>query len=181
MRGLPKDVLKMVSGLILPSGLAGHRGQLCSVRNDHPGNPSKKKQADNLNNSRPSNLSTQPLPTLPYTEQSHQRPSVIIMTPSEAPTTVSRRQLGMPVLETIGSVTSSGSVELSRAPVFSCSTPKDSGRSDSLLSRASDTSNPLIGQGGTVPPVHPRRISRSGGHPTIITSTITKTPMANQR
>ena len=26
---LPKDVLKMASGLISPSGLAGHRGQLC--------------------------------------------------------------------------------------------------------------------------------------------------------
>ena len=31
MRELPKDVLKMASGLILPSGLAGHRRQLCNV------------------------------------------------------------------------------------------------------------------------------------------------------
>ena len=30
MRKLPKDVLKMASGLISPSGLAGHRGQLCN-------------------------------------------------------------------------------------------------------------------------------------------------------
>ena len=29
MRELPKDVLKMASGLILPSGLAGHRRPLC--------------------------------------------------------------------------------------------------------------------------------------------------------
>ena len=29
MRKLPKDVLKMASGLILPSGLAGHRRPLC--------------------------------------------------------------------------------------------------------------------------------------------------------
>ena len=29
MRELPKDVLKMASGLILPSGLAGHHRQLC--------------------------------------------------------------------------------------------------------------------------------------------------------
>ena len=29
MRELPKDVLKMASGLISPSGLAGHCGQLC--------------------------------------------------------------------------------------------------------------------------------------------------------
>ena len=29
MPGLPKDVLKMASGLISPSGLAGHCGQLC--------------------------------------------------------------------------------------------------------------------------------------------------------
>ena len=130
-----------------------------SGRNDCLGNL-------NNGNARPSNLSTQPLPTLPHTEQSHQRPSVIMTTPSEAPTAVSRRHVGMPVLETIGSVTTSGSVELSRAPVFSCSTPKDSGRSDSLLSRASDTSGPLIGQGGTVPPGHPRRISRSVVHST---------------
>ena len=103
-----------------------------SVRNDYP---SKKKQADNLINSRPSNLGTQPLPNLPYTEQSHQRH---MMTPSAAPTTVFRRQVGMPVLETIGSVTSSASVELSRAPAFTCSTPKDSGQSDFLFSMASD-------------------------------------------
>ena len=31
MRELPKDVLKMASGLISPSGLAGHRRQLCNV------------------------------------------------------------------------------------------------------------------------------------------------------
>ena len=31
VRTLPKDVLKMASGLILPSGLAGHRRQLCNV------------------------------------------------------------------------------------------------------------------------------------------------------
>ena len=31
MRELPKDVLKMASGLISPSGLAGHRRQLCIV------------------------------------------------------------------------------------------------------------------------------------------------------
>ena len=31
VRRLPKDVLKMASGLISPSGLAGHRGQLCIV------------------------------------------------------------------------------------------------------------------------------------------------------
>ena len=31
MREVPKDVLKMASGLISPSGLAGHRGQLCTV------------------------------------------------------------------------------------------------------------------------------------------------------
>ena len=31
VREVPKDVLKMASGLILPSGLAGHRGQLCIV------------------------------------------------------------------------------------------------------------------------------------------------------
>ena len=31
MRKLSKDVLKMASGLISPSGLAGHRGQLCNV------------------------------------------------------------------------------------------------------------------------------------------------------
>ena len=31
VRELPKDVLKMASGLISPSGLAGHRRQLCSV------------------------------------------------------------------------------------------------------------------------------------------------------
>ena len=30
VRKLPKDVLKMASGLISPSGLAGHRGQLCT-------------------------------------------------------------------------------------------------------------------------------------------------------
>ena len=30
MRKLPKDVLKMASGLILPSGLAGHRRPLCT-------------------------------------------------------------------------------------------------------------------------------------------------------
>ena len=30
VRELPKDVLKMASGLISPSGLAGHRRQLCS-------------------------------------------------------------------------------------------------------------------------------------------------------
>ena len=29
MRKLPKDVLKMASGLISPSGLAGHRRPLC--------------------------------------------------------------------------------------------------------------------------------------------------------
>ena len=28
---VPKDVLKMASGLISPSGMAGHRGQLCNV------------------------------------------------------------------------------------------------------------------------------------------------------
>ena len=108
------------------------------VRNDHPGNPREKKKADNLINSRPSNLGTQPLPNLPYTEQSHQRQSVNMMTPSAAPTTVFRRQVGMPVLETIGSITSSASVELSRAPAFTCSTPKDSGQSDFLFSIASD-------------------------------------------
>ena len=32
MRELPKDVLKMASGLISPSGLAGHRRQLCNVK-----------------------------------------------------------------------------------------------------------------------------------------------------
>ena len=32
VRELPKDVLKMASGLISPSGLAGHRRQLCSGR-----------------------------------------------------------------------------------------------------------------------------------------------------
>ena len=31
MRKLPKDVLKMASGLILPSGLAGHRRPLCNI------------------------------------------------------------------------------------------------------------------------------------------------------
>ena len=31
MHELPKDVLKMASVLILPSGLAGHRRQLCNV------------------------------------------------------------------------------------------------------------------------------------------------------
>ena len=31
VRELPKDVLKMASGLISPSGLAGHRRQLCTV------------------------------------------------------------------------------------------------------------------------------------------------------
>ena len=31
VRELPKDVLKMASGLISPSGLAGHRRQLCIV------------------------------------------------------------------------------------------------------------------------------------------------------
>ena len=31
MRKLPKDVLKMASGLISPSGLAGHCRQLCNV------------------------------------------------------------------------------------------------------------------------------------------------------
>ena len=31
VRKLPKDVLKMASGLISPSGLAGHRRQLCIV------------------------------------------------------------------------------------------------------------------------------------------------------
>ena len=31
VREPPKDVLKMASGLISPSGLAGHRGQLCNV------------------------------------------------------------------------------------------------------------------------------------------------------
>ena len=31
VRKLPKDVLKMASGLISPSGLAGHRRPLCSV------------------------------------------------------------------------------------------------------------------------------------------------------
>ena len=72
------------------------------------------------------------------TKDQDQRPSVIMMTPSAAPTTVFRRQVGMPVLETIGSVTSSASVELSRAPAFTCSTPKDSGQSDSLFSMASD-------------------------------------------
>ena len=30
MRKLPKDVLKMASGLISPSGLAGHRRPLCN-------------------------------------------------------------------------------------------------------------------------------------------------------
>ena len=30
VRELPKDVLKMASGLISPSGLAGHRRQLCN-------------------------------------------------------------------------------------------------------------------------------------------------------
>ena len=35
MRKLPKDVLKMASGLISPSGLAGHRRQLCNDRK-HP-------------------------------------------------------------------------------------------------------------------------------------------------
>ena len=30
---LPKDVLKMASGLISPSGLAGHRRKLCGVGN----------------------------------------------------------------------------------------------------------------------------------------------------
>ena len=34
MRKLPKDVLKMASGLISPSGLAGHRRPLCNV--SHP-------------------------------------------------------------------------------------------------------------------------------------------------
>ena len=34
MRKLPKDVLKMASGLISPSGLAGHCGQLCSALSD---------------------------------------------------------------------------------------------------------------------------------------------------
>ena len=39
VRKLPKDVLKMASGLILPSGLAGHCGQLCNgeiLRMDTP-------------------------------------------------------------------------------------------------------------------------------------------------
>ena len=31
VRKLPKDVLKMASGLISPSGLAGHRRPLCIV------------------------------------------------------------------------------------------------------------------------------------------------------
>ena len=31
MRELPKGVLKMASGLISPSGLAGHRRQLCNI------------------------------------------------------------------------------------------------------------------------------------------------------
>ena len=31
VRKLPKDVLKMASGLISPSGLAGHRRPLCNV------------------------------------------------------------------------------------------------------------------------------------------------------
>ena len=31
VREPPKDVLKMASGLISPSGLAGHRRQLCTV------------------------------------------------------------------------------------------------------------------------------------------------------
>ena len=30
MREVPKDVLKMASGLISPSGLAGHRRPLCT-------------------------------------------------------------------------------------------------------------------------------------------------------
>ena len=31
MHEVPKDVLKMASGLISPSGLAGHRRPLCNV------------------------------------------------------------------------------------------------------------------------------------------------------
>ena len=135
-----EDILEEADGNNAASNfeLDNNNESFPSVRNDYPGNPSKKKQADNLINSRPSNLGTQPLPNLPYTEQSHQRPSVLMMTPSAAPTTVYRRQVGMPVLETIGSVTSSASVELSRAPAFTCSTPKDSGQSDFLFSIASD-------------------------------------------
>ena len=163
-----EDILEEADGnnAVLNFELDNNNQSFPRVRNDHPGNPRKKKQADNLINSGPSNLGTQPLPNLPYTEQSHQRPSVITMTLSDAPATISRRLVGMPVLETIGSVTSSGSMELSRAPAFSCSTPKDSGPSDSSFSMTSDTSRPLIGQGGTVPPGRPRRISRSGSHTT---------------
>ena len=36
MSELPKDVLKMASGLISPSGLAGHRGQLCNAGSSPP-------------------------------------------------------------------------------------------------------------------------------------------------
>ena len=64
-----EDILEEADGNNAASNfeLDNNNESFPSVRNDYPGNPSKKKQADNLINSRPSNLGTQPLPNLPST------------------------------------------------------------------------------------------------------------------
>ena len=46
MRELPKDVLKMASGLILLSGLAGHRRQLCNVATSFVNGPLRMKRVE---------------------------------------------------------------------------------------------------------------------------------------
>ena len=62
-----EDILEEADGnnAALNFELDNNNQSFPSVRNDYPGNPSKKKQADNLNNSRPSNHGTQPLSTQP--------------------------------------------------------------------------------------------------------------------